>query len=296
MAWNDNKYIRDLLDKRERWGAILSLTAVAGLLFFLWDHPHRSLVKLGPFAIGAFGSLFILVVDCYYKQAEAIADAKTKEDKDKIKKLKWYKYVLSIKILGWLHILAPIVIGVLATLVLYCGIPSAPAANGAVPIQTMLNSGKNMTDDVVKIWTLVFTALSAVAAAVGAFGILYALKTFRFNTWLKAQAIYMDKEFYEARKTVLERFEGCNKNNPPTFTPKDKDDALIVCRKMDELARLTPYIKKEKIIETWGNPMGKSWIILEKLVDDVRTQDKNLKKWKAFQRLAEKANEKYNLE
>lgn len=286
-----------MLDAREKWGTLLSLTAIAGLLHLLSDQARFTWAYVGPVVIGAIGSFFVLVVNCYNKQAKDIANAQTKIEKEKKSDLKWYKYILRIRFLGWFHILAPIVIGAFAMLMLLLGIHSAPAANGAESIQSILGGGKSMNlDDTVKIWTLVFTGLGAAAAIIGAGGIIYALKTFKFNTWLKAQAIYMDKEFYEARKTVLAHFEGFNKNNPPTFTAQDRDDALLVCRKMDELARLTPYIKKEKIIETWGTPMGKSWIILEKLVDDVRTQDVNLKKWKAFKDMAKEAIKKYNLE
>ncbi len=133
MAWiKEDEYIRDLLDKRERWGVVLSLTAVAGLFIFLSDHPntYSSLVNLAPFLIGAFGSLFILVVDCYYEQAKAISNALSKNNEDEASRHKdnrWYIYIRSIGFLGWLHILAPIVIGALATLTLYCGISVAHA-------------------------------------------------------------------------------------------------------------------------------------------------------------------------
>ena len=150
-----------------------------------------------------------------------------------------------------------------------------------------------MTEDTVRIWTLGFTALSAIATAVGAFGIIYALKTFRFNTWLKAQAIYMDKEFCEARKTVLSNFP-FDKSNPPTFTAQNRDKALLVCRKMDELAHLKSYLGEKKIIKVWGIAMGKSWMILKETV--VKDELTHGKKWIAFQRLAEKAIKKYDLE
>jgi len=134
MVWiKEDAYIRNLLDTRERWGVLLSLTAVAGLLIFLSDHPHHSWVNLGPFVIGVFGSLFILVVNCYNKQAEAISNALSKNNKDEANRHKdngWYIYIPSIRILGWLHILAPTVIGALATLILYCGIPFEQGESG----------------------------------------------------------------------------------------------------------------------------------------------------------------------
>ena len=89
--------------------------------------------------------------------------------------------------------------------------------------------------------------------------------------------------------------------SPPTFNSiTEKDHALLVCRKMDELAHLKSYVGEEKIIEVWGIPMGKSWMILgETVVKDERNKDKRNKspekKWNAFQHLAEKAIEKHNL-
>ncbi len=132
MAWFDDKYIRNLLDARERWGTLLSLTAVSGLLLFLADHPHHSWVNLGPVAIGAFGSLFVLVVNCYYKQAEDFANARSKSDEEEVKRIKadgWHTYASHIGFLGLLNILAPIALGAIATLTLYWGILPAPAAN-----------------------------------------------------------------------------------------------------------------------------------------------------------------------
>ena len=146
-----------------------------------------------------------------------------------------------------------------------------------------------------QIWTLVLTGLRTLATVVVAGGVYFAVKTFRFNTWLKAQAIYTDKEFYKARGTVFEHF-GFDKGNPPTFDGLEKEHALLVCQKMDELAHLKWYVGEKKIMETWGYQMGKSWIILEKLVGDVRTRDRYLKKWKAFEGLAKKAITKYGLE
>jgi len=130
MAWHEDKYIRQFLDAREKWGTFLSLAAVAGLLLFLADHPHRPWVNLGPLVIGAFGSLFVLVVNCYNEQAEAIAQAQSKDDKDAVKQskaAKWHKYAGDIGFLGWLHILAGIALGTLATLALFFGMVSVAA-------------------------------------------------------------------------------------------------------------------------------------------------------------------------
>ena len=133
MAWVDDRYIRRLLDARERWGTLMSLTAVAALLLFLSDHPHRNWVNLGPLVLGACGSFYVLVVNCYYKQAEAFANARGKSDEEQVARIrakKWHAYVPSVGILGWLHILAPIVLGAFATLALSYGVLPAPADSG----------------------------------------------------------------------------------------------------------------------------------------------------------------------
>ena len=144
MAWIDDKYIRNLLDGRERWGTLLSVTAVAAFPLFLAEHPHRSWVNLGPLAVGLFGTFFVLVVDCYYEQAEAFANAREKSGENalaQVKSNKWYSYISSIGILGWLHILAPIILGALATLVLYFGFePSPPAAQNTKNVERITRS------------------------------------------------------------------------------------------------------------------------------------------------------------
>lgn len=151
-----------------------------------------------------------------------------------------------------------------------------------------------ITDDTIQILTLVFRGLSAIAAIIGAGGIVYAVKTFKFNTWLKAQAIYVNNEFYNARKDILSHF-GFKAPVPSRIGQGDEESAILVCQKMDELARLKSYVGKKEIIETWGIPMGKSWMILRETVLAERKQSHD-RKWDAFQRLAEIAIKKYNLE
>ena len=119
MPWVDDAYIRNLLDTRERWGVLLSLTAVAGTLVFLSDHPHQPWLNAGPLVIGVFGSLFVLVVNCYYKQAEAFASAETDEARGAVRTKKWFTFAGSIRFLGWLHILAPTLVGTLAMVALF---------------------------------------------------------------------------------------------------------------------------------------------------------------------------------
>lgn len=156
---------------------------------------------------------------------------------------------------------------------------------------------------IVEEMTLVFSGLATIAAVIGALGLIWAAVTFNFNTWLKAQEIYMDKEFYAAREAVFslwDQYKGGSKNletEPPVFT--DTAGVRLVCQRMDELARLVPYISKRKIVKVWGFQMGKSWLLSQDFVNKERNRDNpnndGFKKWDAFERLAEKAATKHKL-
>ncbi len=131
MAWNDDNYIRTLLDAREKWVTALSITAVAGIFVFLADHPHHSWLNLAPFAIGVFGFFYILVVNSYNEQAQAIAETIEKSTEaaeiEKIKDDSWIKYIPKIGCLGWINIVAPLISGAFATIALYYGLlPQLP--------------------------------------------------------------------------------------------------------------------------------------------------------------------------
>jgi hypothetical protein len=75
MSWQQDKYIRGMLDSREKWVTVISVTAASAMLLFLADRPHAIWLNIGPMFVGAIGSLFVLVINCYYKQAELIASA-----------------------------------------------------------------------------------------------------------------------------------------------------------------------------------------------------------------------------
>jgi hypothetical protein len=74
----------------------------------------------------------------------------------------------------------------------------------------------------------------------------------------------------------------------------DKKHALRVCRKMDELAWLRHYgLSDREILEAWGNPMGKAWIVLGEVITEQQSGDSE--KWRNFGEIAGKAIEEYNL-
>ncbi len=126
-TWRNDQYIRDLLDRREKWVTVLSLSAAAAAFVFLADHPHETWLKFAPLVIGAFGSLYVFVVNCYYGQAEEISKKKTEAEKETVKERWCTSFAGSIGFLGCLNTLAPVLIGVLATVALFHGFLPATA-------------------------------------------------------------------------------------------------------------------------------------------------------------------------
>jgi hypothetical protein len=142
------------------------------------------------------------------------------------------------------------------------------------------------SDEMVQLYTL------AGVFAVGAIAI-FVVRALRTSTFPKAQELYKEEEFVEARRAVLLNYEN-SRQNSLTFNVSDEQAALVCC-KMDELARMTSYVGEEKMIEEWGAPIGKSWMILDGFVYAARNRDGDENKWIAFQNLAEKAIEKHNI-
>lgn len=140
-----------------------------------------------------------------------------------------------------------------------------------------------------------WTALGAIAALVAAIGVFIAARQIKFTGWLRAQEIFTHQDFIRARKDILQYF-GYEGEIASRIGEADEESAKFVCRKMDELACLKPFLGKHKILDAWGFPLGKSWMILEPTVLKVREIDSHPRKWIAFQRLGEAAKKKLHLE
>lgn len=138
-----------------------------------------------------------------------------------------------------------------------------------------------------------WTAVGAIAAFIAASGVWLAVRQIKFGGWLKAQEIFTHQNFIDAREEILKHF-GYDNSIPSRIGETDEKSAKLVCRKMDELARLKSYLGKDTIIKTWGYPLGKSWMILKATVEQERIGHSG--KWDAFQHLGDAAVKKLDLE
>lgn len=132
--------------------------------------------------------------------------------------------------------------------------------------------------------------VTAVAALVGAVAVGFVAQQLWFGAWTKAQEIFVDEKFTMARGKVYARIPHNGEEVDKTWTSDD----YMVCRKMDELARLAPYLGifrlgERLVLKTWRDPLAKSWIVLHSLVDDERKKTPGWPKWGAFEKLGKKA-------
>jgi hypothetical protein len=140
------------------------------------------------------------------------------------------------------------------------------------------------------IWVLLksdvfWSAVGALATVVGAIAIFFAISQLRFEAWLKAQEIWTVREFTQARGRVFARLDTGNTE----WTEQEEDEALDVCRKMDEFAGLIPYLPKRTALRIWGVPFAKAWLILAPVVERERVKCAWSDKWHAFERLGRSA-------
>ncbi len=133
--------------------------------------------------------------------------------------------------------------------------------------------------------------VTALAASIGAVGILVAARQLQFSAWLKAQKLWTEPKFRDARGAVLKHWP-----DPPNDWSEDEmRDAFLVCRKTDEFARLAPFLGvapwfgRRTTVNIWYDPIGKCWKLLEKFVDDERSRCGWPCKWDAFQELGQRS-------
>ena len=130
-----------------------------------------------------------------------------------------------------------------------------------------------------------WTALGAIATWLGVLIIFLTARALRFQAWLKAQEIWNDPPFREARGHIFARLDTPNDK----WSPAEEKEALQVCRQMDEFAGLIPYLRKRTAIQHWGVPYAKAWLVLSPIVERERIKSGWLKKWDLFTKLGESA-------
>ena len=128
-------------------------------------------------------------------------------------------------------------------------------------------------------------AVNALATVAGAAAVLYAGKQLRFKAWLKAQEIWVAKDFIDTRRDLFSRLD----NLEQPWTPEERAAGLDACRKLDEFAGLVPYLGRRRMLKVWGDPLAKAWLVLEPLVTKERDGTGFQDKWGDFQKAGAKA-------
>lgn len=127
--------------------------------------------------------------------------------------------------------------------------------------------------------------MSAIAALVGVSAIFFAIRQLHFDAWLKAQEIWVSSEFTAGRSKVFAHLDNLQQQWPQT----DKEVGLEVCRRIDEFARLAPYLGERRMLSVWGDTLAKAWLVLAPLVSEERLKTDWKTKWDAFEKLGAKA-------
>ncbi len=140
-------------------------------------------------------------------------------------------------------------------------------------------------------WNTFWTAAGALATMGTGLAVYYAAIQLRFEAWLKAQEIWVDKDFTDARGRLFRHLREPNS----AWTQDDQQDALLVCRRTDEFCRLAPFFAftkrggRRRILKVWFDPIAKSWRLLKALVEQERSNVGWNTKWAVFQEFGERA-------
>lgn len=135
-------------------------------------------------------------------------------------------------------------------------------------------------------WSLGWDMVSAIATALGTAAIFFAIRQLRFEAWVKVQEIFTHPHFIKARATIFARLDD---DGSRLWSADEKKAAMLVCRKMDELCRLVPYLGlvpwlgRRLALAVWDDPIGKAWFLVEPFVR--AEQKKWPTKWEAFEKL-----------
>jgi hypothetical protein len=113
----------------------------------------------------------------------------------------------------------------------------------------------------------------------------YIVRDGQFHSWLKAQELWTEKKFSEQRGRVFGR---PNFSSTP-WTAQETEDALEVCRRMDEFAHLIKFLGDYHATSIWDNPIGRAWLALEGTVYEERMRCAWPQKWETFEEIGRNA-------
>jgi len=139
-----------------------------------------------------------------------------------------------------------------------------------------------------------WAAVAAIFTAVASIGVVLVIRQLRFDAWDKMQKLFTGPDFVESRGLIYKRLDLEDPVNEP-WEDEQKEAALEVCRRFDELAHLVPYLSlssyhaKRLALKTWDDPTGKSWAIVKKVVKEEQKNCGWSHKWKTFENLGEQA-------
>lgn len=123
-----------------------------------------------------------------------------------------------------------------------------------------------------------------VAAITTIFAARVVVKQLNQAAWLKAQEIWMKEDFTASRERLFRSIDETNRAAEFTL-----DDCYIICRNLDEFCRLAghftlaEHMGRERLLETWSNPVAKAWTLLRGFVRLERQRSQWNEKWRTFE-------------
>ncbi len=146
----------------------------------------------------------------------------------------------------------------------------------------------NATTDYAALGELLLVIVIGVGEFIAFLELRYVARDRDFHTWLKAQDVWMEKEFVKRRGVIFKRLD--NLNAP--WTDEETNEAKETCRKMDEFAHLAPFLGVKKVLSVWDDPLAKAWVVLREIVDKEREITKWREKWMGFSTIGQEALDK----
>lgn len=134
-------------------------------------------------------------------------------------------------------------------------------------------------------WGTFWSAVGAIATLCGAGAILFAVRQLRFEAMMKAHELFNTELLRQYRGELFARFD----RDPRPFDDAEKERALYVVSQLDIFVRLESYIGRRRLLRIWGNPIAKTWLLVQDLVADERSKVSWPEKWDALEAVGKAA-------